>query len=116
MNISGNRHNEPNHFRGIRPGTEAKYHHVIELYRSTRLSCVEISRTCGVTLSGLRCYISKYHHDLMLVRNDISCSREEARHIKLGQLRGQLPSTRAKYRDAIEACGSMDFSSSISRR
>ena len=26
----------------------------------------------------------------------------------MGQLRGQLPATRVKYKDAIEACGSME--------
>lgn len=31
------------------------------------------------------------------------------REIKTGQLRGQRPATRAKYKDAIEACGSLDY-------
>ena len=35
-------------------------------------------------------------------------SKEEAGQIKLGQLRGQLPATRVKYKDTIEACGSME--------
>lgn len=35
--------------------------------------------------------------------------QEEASRIKLSQLRGQLPATRAKYKDAIEACGSLDY-------
>lgn len=46
---------------------------------------------------------------MLLARYNIICSREEACHIKLGQLRGQLPATRAKYREAIEACDSMDY-------
>ena len=45
----------------------------------------------------------------MLARYDISCSHAEAGNIKLGQLRGQLPASRAKYRDAIEACDSIDY-------
>ena len=100
---------QPDRRRGSRPQTEEKYREAIELYRSTRLSCAEISRIYGVTASVLRGYISKHHRDLMLARYNIVCNREEARHIKLQQLRGQLPATHAKYKAAIEACDKMDF-------
>lgn len=57
MNAPDNGHNESNRFRGIRPETEEKYRQAIELYRTTGLSCVEISRTCKVTVSGFqRCF------------------------------------------------------------
>lgn len=102
-------HYENNRFQGIKPETEEKYRKAIELYRTTRLSCAEISRTCKVTVSGFQRYLSLYHRDLLLARYNIICSKEEARHIKLGQLRGQLPTTHAKYKDAIEACGSLDY-------
>lgn len=104
-----NSHNESNRFRGAKPETEEKYRQAIELYSSTRLSCAEICRICKVTVSGFQGYLSKYHRDLLLARYNITCSKEEARHIKLGQLRGQLPTTRAKYKDAIDACGSLDY-------
>lgn len=104
-----NGHNESNRFRGAKPETEEKYRQAIELYRSTRLSCAEICRICKVTVSGFQGYLSKYHRDLLLARYNITCSKEEARHIKLGQLRGQLPATHAKYKDAIDACGSLDY-------
>lgn len=91
------------------PETEEKYRQAIELYRSTGLSCAEISRTCGVSVSGFQRYLSLYHRDLQLARHDIPCSKEEARHIKFNQLRGQLPATRAKYKEAVEACGSMEY-------
>ena len=96
-------------FRGVRPETEAKYRQAIELYRSTDLPVAEISRMCGLTNNGLRCYIFKYHRDLMLARNNILCDKEAASKIKLNQLRGQLPPSRIKYKDAIEACGSMEY-------
>lgn len=95
--------------QGIRPETEAKYREAVALYGSTQLSCREISRICGVALSGLRCYIVRYHRDLMLGRYGISCSKEEACHIKIDQRRGPLPATRTKYKDAIAACDSMDY-------
>lgn len=104
-----NNHNECGGFRGVRPETEEKYRQAIGLYRSTGLSCAEISRICKVTISGFRSYLSRYHRDLLLARYDIACSGEEARHIRMGQLRGQRPATRAKYKEAIEACDSMDY-------
>lgn len=109
MDLSDNNPDKSDRFRGIRPETEEKYRRAIELYRSTRMSCAEISRVCKVTVSGFRRCLSLYHRDLLLARYDITCSREEARHIKLGPLRGQLPATRAKYKDAVDACGSLDY-------
>lgn len=98
-----------NRFRGSQPETEEKYRQAVELYRTTELSCAEISRVCEVTVSGLQRYISLYHRDLLLARYNITCSKEDAQHIKFSQLRGQLPTTRAKYKDAVKACGSMDY-------
>ena len=45
----------------------------------------------------------------MLARNNIFCDKESASKIKLNQLRGQLPASRIKYKDAIEACRSMEY-------
>lgn len=97
-----------NRFRGVRPKTEEKYHQAIEMYASTEISGREICRICGVTESGFRCYLTKYHRELLLARYAILCDKEEARHTKLGPLRGQLPATQIKYKAAIEACGSME--------
>lgn len=108
MKTTGKDSKESNRFRGVRPETEEKYRRAIEMYASTELSGREICRICEVTESGFRCYLTKYHRELVLARYAILCSKEEAGHIKLGQLRGQLPATRAKYKDAIEACGSME--------
>ena len=104
-----NEHGDSYHPKRDKVGTEEKYRQAIELYRSTKLSCAEISRMCGVTASGLQNHIFRYHRDLMLARYGISCSKEEACNIKMSQLRGQLPATRTKYKDAVEACGSLDF-------
>lgn len=108
MKTSGKDSKESNRFRGIRPETEEKYRRAIEMYAPTELSGCEICRICEVTESGFRCYLTKYHRELVLARYAILCSKEEAGQIKLGQLRGQLPATRVKYKDTIEACGSME--------
>ena len=109
MKTSGKDSKESNRFRGIRPETEEKYRRAIEMYASTELSGCEICRICEVTESGFRCYLTKYHRELVLARYAILCSKEEAGQIKLGQLRGQLPATRVKYKDTIEACGSLSL-------
>ena len=108
MEISGKDSKKSNRFRGVKPETVEKYRRAIEMYASTELSGCEICRICEVTESGFRCYLTKYHRELVLARYAILCSKEEAGQIKLGQLRGQLPATRVKYKDAIEACGSME--------
>ena len=109
MNAPDNAHNEPDSPQVHKPKTEEKYREAIELYRTTRLSCAEICRTCKVTVSGFQRYLSLYHRDLLLARYNITCSKEEAPRIKLPQRRGQLPATRAKYKEAIEACESLDY-------
>lgn len=91
------------------PATEAKYREAVELYASTDLTCVEISRRCSVSLAGFKGYICKYRRDLLLSRYGIRCDPEEAAGIGMGQRRSQRPATRAKYRKAVAACGSMDY-------
>lgn len=109
METPDNGHNRCKRARGPKPETVEKYRQAVEAYRTTALSCREICSVHGVSLQGFARYISAYYRDLMLARYNISCSREEARHIKLQQLRGQLPVTHAKYKAAIKACDSMDF-------
>lgn len=101
--------NKCNRIRGCKPETEAKYRPALELYATTDLSYVEICRQCGVSLYGFSCYIGTYHRHLMLKRNGIKCSQEEANSIKIRQRRGQHPETHAKYREAIAACDNMDY-------
>ena len=94
--------------RDCKPDTEAKYRSALELYAATDLSYVEICRQCGVSLGGFTRYICIYHRHLMLKRNGIKCSQEEADSIKISQ-RGQRPETHAKYKEAIAACDSMEY-------
>ena len=100
---------ECNQTRGCKPETEAKYRPAFELYTATDLSIAEICRQCGISISGFSRYIGIYHRHLMLERNGIKCSREEADGIKMNQRRGQRPETHAKYKEAIAACDSMDY-------
>ena len=98
-----------NRIRGCKPETEAKYRPALELYTATDLSTAEICRQCEVSLNGFTRYVNTYHRHLMLERNGIKCSQEEADGIKMNQRRGQRPDTHAKYKEAIAACDSMDY-------
>lgn len=95
--------------KGCRPETEARYRTARELYASTNLSMAEISRQCEVSLMGFSRYINTYYRHLMLERNGIKCSPEEARGIKMSQRRGQRLGSREKYGKAIAACNSMEY-------
>ena len=75
------------------PATEAKYREAVELYASTDLTCVEISRRCSVSLAGFKGGICKYRRDLLLPRYGIRCDPEEAVGIGMGQRRNQRPAT-----------------------
>lgn len=92
-----------------KPETDAKYRLALELYTTSDLSCVEICRQCKVSLYGFSSYIGTYHRHLMLKRKGIKCSQEEADGIRLNPRSGQRPETHAKYKEAIEACDSMEY-------
>lgn len=95
--------------RGARPETIEKYREALALYATASLSSREICSKCAVSLTGFQCYIWQYHRHLILARYGINCTPEEAQGIRLGQRRKQRPSTHAKYKEAIEACDSMEY-------
>lgn len=91
--------------QGPGPATEEKYREAVELYASTDLTCVEISRRCEVSLSGFKGYICKYRRDLLLARHGVTGSSARITDVRLRGPRGQTAAARAKYGDAIAACG-----------
>lgn len=109
MNTTDKGHNGRSCAHKPAPATEAKYRKAVELYAATDLTCVEISRRCGVSLAGFKGYIRKYRRDLLLPRYGIRCDSDKAADTGMGQRRGQRPATRAKYREAVAACDSMDY-------
>lgn len=100
-------HNKGKKARGPRPETVEKYREALELYRTTDISCRDICRRLGLSVESFSGYIFRHHRNLTLARHHISCSPEESQSIKLNKLRGQNPATHTKYKDAIQACGSM---------
>lgn len=86
-----------------------KYRPALELYSTTNLSTAEICRQCGVSLNGFSRYVNTYHRHLMLERNGIKCSPEEAGDIKMNQRRGRIPKPMPNTRKLSAACDSMDY-------
>ena len=69
---------------------------------SIRAICVR----CGVSYAGFRSYLYKYRRDLLLSRHGVAVSStSDAAHTRLRGRRGQTAAARAKYGDAIAACG-----------
>lgn len=93
-----------------RPETVARYREALALYASGGMTAARICKQCGVPETGFRSYLHKYHRDLLLARHGISAPTiPDAAHMRLRGRRGQTPAARAKYRDAIAACDSMDY-------
>lgn len=86
-----------------------RYKEAVELYGSTALTIVEICRRCSVSVSGFSRYVETYRRDLLLKRNGIRHEGLDPNGIKIPQRRGQRPETHFRYREAIQACGSMEY-------
>ena len=94
----------------VRPATEDQYREAIELYGSTSLSVRAICARCGVSYAGFRSYLYKYRRDLLLSRHGVAVpSASDAARTRLRGCRGQTASARAKYGDAIAACGDAKY-------
>lgn len=83
-----------------------KYSKALELYRTTGMSITEISTQCGVSRNAFANYIQRAHRDLMYLRHGVDSAAVEK---KMWNAKGQTPASRRKYRDAIEACDSMEY-------
>ena len=91
---------------GADPQTVEKYREAVGLYGSTVLSVRAICARCGVSYAGFRSYLYKYRRDLLLSRHGVAVpSVSDAARTRLRGCRGQTASARAKYGDAIAACG-----------
>lgn len=92
------------------PRTAEKYREAVGLYGSTVLSVRAICARCGVSYAGFRSYLYKYRRDLLLSRHGVAVpSVSDAARTRLRGYRGQTASARAKYGDAIAACGDAKY-------
>ena len=86
-----------------------KYEEAIKLYATTDMTMRAIARQCGLTTSGLQAYISRHHRTLMLARHNISAEGQNPHTVKIHPHKGPSPAALLKYKDAVEACTSLDY-------
>lgn len=86
-----------------------KYKEAIALYASTDMTMQAIAKQCGLTAGGLQAYINRHHRALMLARYNISAEGKDLQSIKIQPPKGPSPVAYHKYKDAVEACGSLDY-------
>lgn len=92
------------------PQTAEKYREAVGLYGSTVLSVRAICARCGVSYAGFRSYLYKYRRDLLLSRHGVAASSaSDVARTRLRERRGQTAAARAKYGDAIAACGDAKY-------
>ncbi len=92
------------------PATEARYREALEQYAATDRSIRAICTQCGISYAGFRNYLYKYRRDLLLSRHGVAASSEaDAAHTRLRGRRGQTAAARAKYGEAIAACGDAKY-------
>lgn len=110
MDLPAKAHKKGNGTGGADPRTAEKYREAVGLYGSTVLSVRAICARCGVSYAGFRSYLYKYRRDLLLSRHGVAVpSASEAAPARLRGRRGQTASARAKYGDAIAACGDAKY-------
>ena len=110
MDLPAKAHKKGDGTGGADPRTLAKYREAVGLYGSTVLSVRAICARCGVSYAGFRSYLYKYRRDLLLSRHGVAVPPvSDAAHTRLRGRRGQTVSARAKYGDAIAACGDAKY-------
>ena len=110
MDLPAKAHKKGDGTGGADPRTLAKYREAVELYGSTSLSVRAICARCGVSYAGFRSYLYKYRRDLLLSRHGVAAPPvSDAAHTRLRGRRGQTAAARAKYGDAIAACGDAKY-------
>ncbi len=82
-----------------------KYSEAVSLYATTRLSIKEICELTGIPFRAFCMYLCRHHRNLVLKRHNL----EEAENVKLRGSKGQATATHIKYREAVQAAGSLEY-------
>lgn len=86
-----------------------KYDRAVALYADTELPLCEIARRCGVSVGGFGSYLRRYWRELMLRRQGISCEGKDPQEVKVVSPEHAHVVSYARYREAVEACGSLAY-------
>lgn len=89
----------------VKISAELKYRDAISLYSESDLSIKCICERMGIGICAFSAYLSKHHRDLIIKRHNLT----EYQNVKLRGCRGQTTASHYKYKDAIEACDSIEY-------
>lgn len=89
-----------------RPETVACYRNALVLNASGNMPAARICRKCGVSAAGFRSCLHRYRRDLLSARHGFAAaSSPDIAQTRIRGCRGQTVASRAKYGEAIAACG-----------
>lgn len=85
-----------------------KYSEALALYAETELTLREIAEKCNMSPGGLGSYLRRHWRELVLQRHRIPVKDEDPAAIRIVSAGRQHPVAHAKYKDAVEACDTME--------
>lgn len=86
-----------------------KYAEAVKLYASTDLPLRNVAEKCRVSPGGLSAHIRRHFRPLLFARYDIDPFNALGYNLQVKSSKGQSLKTHFKYKDAIEACGDIDY-------
>lgn len=89
--------------------TSRKYAEAVRLYAETDMTMKDIATQCGLTRGALCQYIRRNERKLMLRRHNMATDIEDLVDVKIIQSGQESAKAHEKYKEAVEACKSMDY-------
>lgn len=86
-----------------------KYAEAVKLYASTDLPLRNVADKCRVSPGGLSEHIRRHFRPLLFARYGIDPSNPIGYNLQVKASKGQSLKTHLKYKEAIEACGDIDY-------
>lgn len=99
--------------RGVKKETVEQYAPAVEMYRTSDKTIPEVARVCNVSASGLTEHL-RFYHRWLLVKKEAEREQAKKRRKKglmsgNGRIRGPLPETIEKYREALKLYRNTDL-------
>lgn len=88
----------------------SKYEEAVRLYAETDMTMDAIAKKCNFTVSALGAYLRRNQRELVLKRHNLSVKEgEDPQSIKIFEDGKQNVNAHIKYKDAVEACGALQY-------
>lgn len=88
----------------------SKYEEAVRLYAETDMTMDAIARKCNFTVSALGAYLRRNCRELVLKRHNLAVKEgEDPQGVKIFKEGKQNVNAHIKYKDAVEACGALQY-------